>query len=121
MIHSERLTANLDGDFAVFLIGMRINKPWKVHKWLPVFFAMPRMLRELEGCPESGFLGHITAVGVIVQYWRSFDHLEAYARTQGLWRDSRTPEPDFADCLSFDLGTVEPSMAGPTRAYSRLT
>ena len=38
------------------------------------------MIRELERQPESGFLGHITSLGVIVQYWRSFDHLEAYAR-----------------------------------------
>lgn len=76
----KRVTARINGDFVVFLIGMRINKPWKVHKWLPVFLAMPRMLRELETRPESGFLGSIMSVGVIVQYWRSFEHLEAYAR-----------------------------------------
>jgi len=32
-----RMTADLDGEFVVLLIGMRINKPWKVHKWWPVF------------------------------------------------------------------------------------
>jgi fumigallin biosynthesis monooxygenase-like protein len=76
----NRMTAQIEGDFVVFLIGMRINKPWNVHKWLPVFLAMPRMLKELAGRPESGFLGSINAFGVIVQYWRSFDQLEAYAR-----------------------------------------
>ncbi len=76
----KRVTAEIEGDFVVFLIGMRINKLWKVHKWFPVFRAMPRMIRELEQCPESGFLGHIMSFGVIVQYWRSFDDLEAYAR-----------------------------------------
>ena len=76
----RRVTAKIEGDFVVFLIGMRINKPWKVHKWLPVFLAMPRMIRELERHPESGFLGHIMSPRVIVQYWRSFEHLEAYAR-----------------------------------------
>jgi hypothetical protein len=75
-----RMTAELDGDFVVFLIGMRINKPWKIHKWLPVLLAMPRMLRELEKQPASGFLGHTFGSKVIVQYWRSFEHLEAYAR-----------------------------------------
>ena len=40
----ERMTAEIEGDFVVFLIGMRINKPWKIHKWLPVFLAMPKML-----------------------------------------------------------------------------
>ena len=76
-----RMTAEIEGDFVVFLIGMRINKAWKIHKWLPVFMAMAPMLKELEQHPESGFLGHIVGIKVIVQYWRSFEHLEAYART----------------------------------------
>lgn len=77
-----RMTARIEGDFVLFLIGMRINRPWKVHRWWPVFTAMPRMIRELEKAgPDSGFLGHNgIGMGVIVQYWRSFDHLEAYAR-----------------------------------------
>jgi hypothetical protein len=29
-----RVAADFDGDFVVFLIGMRINKPLKIHKWL---------------------------------------------------------------------------------------
>ena len=78
----KRMTAQIDGDFVVFLIGIRINKWWKVHKWLPVFRAMPTMISELEKRPESGFLGHILGLKVIVQYWRSFEHLEAYARDQ---------------------------------------
>lgn len=78
----SRMTAEMEGEFVVFLIGIRINKPWKLHKWLPVFFAMPRMLKELAAHPESGFLGHCGLGRVIVQYWRSFDHLEAYARAQ---------------------------------------
>ena len=74
------MTADIDGDFVVFIIGMRINKFWKPHKWLPVFLAMPRMLKELQRQPESGFLGSTSAGFAIIQYWRSFDHLEAYAR-----------------------------------------
>ena len=78
---AQRMTAQIDGDFVVFLIGMRINRPWKIHKWLPVVLSMPRMLRELQATPDSGFLGHIQSMNVIVQYWRSFDHLERYARS----------------------------------------
>ncbi len=40
-----RVTAQVEGDFVVFLIGTRINKPWKIHQWLPACLAMPRMLR----------------------------------------------------------------------------
>ena len=81
-IIDERYTTLIDGDFVIFLIGMRINKPWKVHKWWPVFRAMPKMLKELADDPDSGFLGHRSSPGVIVQYWRSFEHLEAYARNK---------------------------------------
>ena len=77
-----RMTAEIEGDFVVFLIGMRINKPWKVHKWFPVAMAMPKMLRELAQDLDSGYLGSVQTLGVIVQYWRSFEHLEAYARAK---------------------------------------
>jgi hypothetical protein len=77
----ERVTAEIEGDFVLFLIGMRINKPWRPDKWLPVFLAMPRMLKELEARgAASGFLGAFSAGFTIVQYWRSFEALEAYAR-----------------------------------------
>lgn len=76
----QRMTVQLDGDFVVFLIGMRINRWWKIHKWLPVALAMPRMIKELAANPESGYLGSEFSTGVIVQYWKSFAHLEAYAK-----------------------------------------
>jgi hypothetical protein len=80
------MTAEIEGDFVLFLIGMRINKPWKIHKWLPVFLAVRRMLRELESHRESGFLGYFGAGTprsvMAVQYWQSFEHLESYARSE---------------------------------------
>lgn len=80
----QRVTADVEGEFVVFLIGMRINKIWKVWKWLPVFMAMPGMIRELSQNKESGFLGaHFYGAWrqpLVLQYWRSFEHLERYAR-----------------------------------------
>ena len=76
----DRVCARLEGDFVVFIIGMRINKLWKIHKWLPVILAMPRMLKELGANPASGFLGAQSMGLTSVQYWRSFEALEAYAR-----------------------------------------
>jgi hypothetical protein len=81
-IIDKRMAAEMDGGFVVFLIGMRVNKPWKLHKWIPALLAMPRMLKELEGRSDLGFLGHNGFGRVIVQYWRSFEHLEAYARSK---------------------------------------
>jgi hypothetical protein len=83
MIQKQRLTANLEGDFVVFLIGLRINQPLKIHKWLPVFMAMPKMLTELYRQPELGFLHAESWFGrttIMVQYWRSMDQLLAYAK-----------------------------------------
>ena len=41
-IIAERMTAQIEDEVVVFLIGMRINRVWKLHKWLPVARAMPR-------------------------------------------------------------------------------
>jgi aconitate hydratase len=46
--------------------------------------------------------------------------VEAYARAQGLFRETDTPDPVFSDTLSLDLGTVEPSLAGPKRPQDRV-
>ena len=84
-IFKGRVTARADGPFVVFLIGMRFNKLWKVHKIAPVFSAMPRMIAELSKQPELGFLGADTWFGrttLMVQYWRSFEQLEAYAKAR---------------------------------------
>ncbi|MFO1090937.1 MAG: DUF4188 domain-containing protein [Hyphomicrobiales bacterium] len=78
-----RYTAVAEGPFVVFLIGMRINRPWRVDLWWPAFRAMPRMLRELTKARELGLLSHelmLFRTGFsVVQYWRSFEALEAYA------------------------------------------
>lgn len=84
-----RMTAELDGEYVVFLIGMRINKWWKVHRWLPVVRAMPPMLRALSQRPELGLLGFSQWLGppgtvMLVQYWRSVEQLEAFARDAAL-------------------------------------
>jgi hypothetical protein len=80
-----RLSAQLDGEFAVFLIGMRFNRPWRVDRWAPVVSAMPRMLRELSRRPELGYLHGESWFGrttLMLQYWRSLDQLLAYAKAR---------------------------------------
>ena len=46
--------------------------------------------------------------------------VEAYARMQGLWREDGAPQARYTDVLELDLGTVEPSLAGPRRPQDRL-
>ncbi|HEY1508207.1 MAG TPA: DUF4188 domain-containing protein [Solirubrobacteraceae bacterium] len=86
-IHRGRFTAVIDEDFVVFLIGMRFNRPLRIDKWLPVLVAMPRMLRWLDKHPQEGLLKwHMSFLQgpMIVQYWRSFEDLESFARNPDL-------------------------------------
>jgi hypothetical protein len=86
-IHPGRFAAQIEGDFVVFLIGMRINRLLLVHKWLPVATAMPPMIKELMRQPALGLLHAQVAISgrtiLNVQYWRSFEQLEAFARDPG--------------------------------------
>ncbi|RKN79079.1 DUF4188 domain-containing protein [Paenibacillus ginsengarvi] len=79
-----RYTARMEGDFVVFMIGMRINRLWAVHKWLPVLLAMGPMIKELYTNRKLGFRGTEFSIGWRsvhqVQYWDSYEQLEAYAR-----------------------------------------
>jgi hypothetical protein len=123
-IFDGRYTARIDRPRVLFLIGMRLNKLILPHKWLPVFFAMPRMLRELRQRPETGLLaGRIFISGRIIlvqQYWESFDKLIAYAHAQdaahfpawaafnrtvgkdgtvGIWHETYLIEPGKYECV----------------------
>ncbi len=46
--------------------------------------------------------------------------VEAYCKKQGLFREDSSLEPHFSSSLSLDLGTVEPSVAGPKRPQDRV-
>ena len=48
------------------------------------------------------------------------DLVEKYAKAQGLFRTSKSADPVFTDTLELDLGTVEPSLAGPKRPQDRV-
>ncbi len=83
-----RYTAQMDDSFVVFVIGMRINKLFAVSKWLPVALAMGGMLKELYENKELGFLStesFFTGRTIVqIQYWKSFEDLEHYARHASL-------------------------------------
>jgi len=94
-IRQGRWTAEIEGDFVVFIIGARPNK-WRLVQSLRDLGgnSMQKMLEYLMERPEKGLLGYQQhgVFGVTVQYWRSFDHLEAFARDKDdphleVWRN----------------------------------
>lgn len=86
-IYTGRYTIDNTEDIVVFIIGMRINNRMAVHKWLPVFNAMPGMIKELyTNKDELGFLSMESYFGLrttaMIQYWRSTDDLLSYAKNE---------------------------------------
>jgi hypothetical protein len=88
----DRVTHAYDGPLTVFLIGLRIHKPWKVGIVRQAAAAMPRMIVELErnkAAAERGEAEHLGYLGsrstvhlmatTMVQWWRSVEELYAYA------------------------------------------
>ena len=116
-----RQTATLNDEAVVFVIGMRINRLRSVRSWLPAFRAMPKMLAELFRNPSLGLL-HAQSFWmgrtiVAIQYWESWEKLNAYARARDrehlpAWREFNR--------LVRDNGTVgifhETYRVGPGRA-----
>ena len=83
-VNQGRWTAQIDGDFVVFLIGARLQarhplRSLRDHRGIK--HGMQGMLKYLSEHPAKGLLGFQTS-GVstlVIQYWRSFEHLEAFA------------------------------------------
>ncbi len=104
-VQAGRRSAEIEGDFVVFLIGMRVNQPWKLRQWVPVARAMQRMQVMLAERPELGCLGVENWFGrttISLQYWRSFEHLDRFAQDQDLphldaWRDFNRRVRDSGD------------------------
>jgi hypothetical protein len=93
-VRQGRWTAEIEGDFVVFLINARPS--WRLVTSLRDLGgrSMQKMLDYLMERPEKGLLAYEQhgPFGVIVQYWRSFDHLEAFARDKDdphleVWRN----------------------------------
>ena len=93
----DRVTHAYEGPLAVFLIGLRVHKPWRIGIAGRSFVAMPRMLAELEknkaaaerGEEESlGYLASRMAVNglgvTVIQWWRSVEDIYAYANAPSL-------------------------------------
>lgn len=77
-----RFTAPNDTDVTVFLIGMRVNKPYRVDRWLPIMRDMTLMQAHLARHPEKGLLGAHNWLGrttLMLSYWTDPQSLQAFA------------------------------------------
>jgi hypothetical protein len=82
-IRQGRWTAEIEGDFVVFIIGARINSKLQAVRALLDLGGrrgVNHMLRYLTEHPDKGLLGYQSLGFTTIQYWRSFAHLEAFAK-----------------------------------------
>jgi hypothetical protein len=83
-----RFTAEVSGPFVVFAIGMRLNRLYAIHKWFKPAIDTFRMVRLLGRKPPKGYLGgqlvyYWRGIGML-QYWKTFGHLEEFAKDRSL-------------------------------------
>jgi len=79
------MVADVEGDIVVYINGMRLTKLRVLPQWILAGRKLAAMFERLEADPESGFLGYQPAfmglrTGAEIQYWRSLDELEHFAR-----------------------------------------
>ena len=82
-VAGRRMTVDVDGDFVIFLIGARVNNKLQLARSLVDLGGrrgMRHMLDYLVAHPDKGLLAYEMGFPTIVQYLRSFEHLEAFAR-----------------------------------------
>ncbi|PKZ62861.1 DUF4188 domain-containing protein [Gordonia terrae] len=82
-VNRGRTTHRYNDELVVFHIGMTFNRWWRPDLWIPVFLAMPPMVKELSDDPESGLMDYEMLFNrngpYVVQYWSSVKKLYEYA------------------------------------------
>jgi aconitate hydratase len=89
--------------------------------------SLPNRATLANMCPEYGAtMGFFPVDQETLGYLRrtgrqaNVDLVERYTKEQGLFRTDATPDPEFTETLTLDLGTIEPSLAGPKRPQDRV-
>lgn len=83
-----RYTAQIEGDFVVFLIGSQLNTMRALNKFRRIGNQMGEMLTVLNSNPAKGFLGgenfyrFFPFTTALISYWRSFEDLEHFSRSK---------------------------------------
>ena len=139
----RRMMAEIDGDFVVFLIGARFNTVRLLKTVLDLGGkrGMKHMLDYLVAHPEKGLLGYQMGLPTIVQYWRSFDHLERYAKDRsqqhlpawaafnravgssgdvGIWHETYRIRPGEYECIYNNMpafGLAKATKVVPASGY----
>jgi hypothetical protein len=138
-IFNGRYSAQIEGDFVVFMIGARINSWRKIFKLAWIGQANNAMYSALESNPEYGYLGgegysrNKFRESITITYWRSYEHLERFARSKddphleawrrfnqeiandgsfGIWHETYLVKAGNYECLYGNMTRYGLAMAG---------
>lgn len=138
-IFNGRYSAQLDGDFVVFLIGARVNSFRKLLKLKWIGDANNAMYKVLAEKPEYGMLGRESFTrnffreSINITYWRSYEHLERFARSKddphleawrrfnqeiasdgsfGIWHETYVVKAESYECIYSNMPVFGLAKAG---------
>ncbi len=118
----------------VLVITQILRKKGVVDKFVEFFgeglsqMSLPDRATIANMAPDYGAtMGFFPVDHITLEYLRRTGRSEAqvqlverYCKEQGLFRTDETPAPIFTDVVELDLGSVEPSLAGPKRPQDRV-
>ena len=106
MIFTGQYTATTNKSFVIFLVGIRINNLWALHKWIPFVTRLFLLRKHLKKNNHSSLLNTKTWYSrreiMLVQYWHSLESLETFAHSEMephlvSWREYNTKIGKSAD------------------------
>jgi len=129
-----RLSEGITATDLVLTITERLRKHGVVGKFVEFYGAGLAHLtladRATLGnmCPEYGATVAMFPIdGMTLDYLQlsgreasRVELVEAYAKAQGLFLEKGAPDPVYTESIELDLGTIEPSLAGPKRPQDRV-
>jgi len=130
-----RLREGVTATDLVLTVTQMLRKKGVVDKFVEFYgtglsqMTLPDRATVANMSPEYGAtMGFFPVDDETLRYLRStgrseeeVSRVERYCKEQGIFRTDETSDPEFTDTLGLDLGTVEPSLAGPKRPQDRVS
>jgi len=136
--NATRMMADIEGEFLVFVVELRVYQLWRFWKWYPTVKAMGAMLTELMKTPEFGLLSFEYWFAfrrqLFLMYWRSYEHMHDWVLNKdathiagwkmlnqlmkespnvlGFWHESYVVQPDQFEAFYRNVPAVGLGQAG---------
>lgn len=137
-LNKERMIAELEDEFLIFIVELQVHKLWQFRRWYPAVQGMNQMLSELIRDKEYGLLSFEYRFSfrrqLFIMYWRSFEHMhdwalnknathiagwkmlnqlmKAHPEVMGFWHESYVVRPNEYESFYRNVPSVGLGLAG---------